>query len=112
MEMKNLDFNTREGRQAFYQSKEWRILRRFMLSKEPLCDHCLNKDRITPASEVHHKRDIQYAPQLRLDVNNLTTLCKECHSKITASESSNSIKDMNLLNRKWVLDVNKMYKPK
>ena len=36
--------------------------------------------------EVHHIKPVDYYPELRLDIDNLESLCKVCHEKITAKE--------------------------
>ena len=105
MNKKDYDFSKREARQKFYHSKEWKILRNFMLSRQPLCDHCLKKDRITVATEVDHIRDIKDAPELRLSMNNLRTLCQSCHNTKSARDHSESELDLEILNRKWNINV-------
>ncbi|HEY5465546.1 MAG TPA: HNH endonuclease signature motif containing protein, partial [Clostridia bacterium] len=50
----------------------------------PLCEECKKAGRLTPAKEVHHvvplnKGGTHYN-------NNLISLCKSCHSAITARE--------------------------
>lgn len=56
-----------------------------MLSKYPLCAECLRYGRTEPATEVHHivarrngGRDVE---------ENLMSLCKSCHSRITMNET-------------------------
>lgn len=60
----------------------WRKVRRLKLYQDPCCEDCL--PRITPAVDVHHVRKISDAPQLRLVMGNLMSLCKACHSVRTA----------------------------
>ncbi|HAR0336044.1 TPA: HNH endonuclease, partial [Enterococcus faecium] len=31
--------------------------------------------------EVDHIKELEYHPDLALDINNLRTLCKDCHNK-------------------------------
>ena len=106
--MKNYNLNEREGRQAFYRSPEWRCLRDYILSKKPLCDYCLKRDRITPAECVDHKIDIKIRPDLRLDMNNLQTLCHNCHSKKTAQDQSGSEKSFEPVNKKFEIKPKKL----
>jgi len=77
------DWSKRKTRQRFYRSSEWQILRKWILSRHPLCEKCIDNDRITPATELHHKIDIKDDPSKRLDTNNLQPLCKKCHDDIT-----------------------------
>jgi 5-methylcytosine-specific restriction enzyme A len=57
------------------------------LAAEPLCRECMKALRITEATEVHHVLTIRDQPALRLSLDNLMSLCRRCHSTITASES-------------------------
>ena len=80
----------RKMRQKAYQDKNWRKLRDTYLKQNPLCEECLNKGKVTPAEDVHHKRspfrggEINY--NLLLDYNNLESVCKDCHGKIHAAQ--------------------------
>lgn len=75
-------------KQTFYNSKQWKALRLYHLDREPLCKHCLDKGIINARElEVHHIISIDDDWSLRLDDNNLITLCKQCHSIITAKEN-------------------------
>lgn len=109
--MIDLDFSKRKARQAFYNSPEWKILRDYIISSNPLCDRCLDKLRITPATEVHHRVDIKDNPSLRLDMNNLQALCKPCHDIITAENRTNHDKYLKPLNTKHKLEVTELKKP-
>lgn len=59
---------------------DWQQLRARVLAEQPLCEAC--DDRVTPATEVHHKRAIRDAPHLRIDRANLMSVCRECHEKL------------------------------
>lgn len=65
----------------------WRRLRKMKLAAQPLCAQCSEAGTITPAEEVHHEKPIRERPDLRLVLSNLVSLCKSCHSKITAQEN-------------------------
>jgi 5-methylcytosine-specific restriction protein A len=60
----------------------WRRLRRLVLAEEPLCRHCREQGRITPAVHVHHVKPIRTSPTLRLVRSNLVPLCAPCHNRI------------------------------
>ena len=62
-----------------YDSK-WRKVRAEKLKRDPLCFDCTLAGRVTPANEVHHIVKVKDAPKLRLDMRNLMSLCKPCHS--------------------------------
>lgn len=58
----------------------WRRLSERKRAIDPLCERCLNHGRTTPATEVHHIRSIATAPHLRLDPDNLMSVCSACHA--------------------------------
>ena len=66
-------------------SKRWLYLRRDILNRHPLCKVCESRDRITPASEIHHRIPVEtgntFAEKASLcfDVTNLVPICRNCH---------------------------------
>lgn len=65
----------------------WRKLRLVALKRDLyLCQECLKQNRPTPATEVDHKIPINVDPDLRLDLDNLQSLCSECHKRKTILE--------------------------
>lgn len=63
----------------------WPRIRAQQLAAHPLCALCQGEGRATPADEVHH-----IVPLAQGGTNaqeNLMSLCKPCHSRITATES-------------------------
>ena len=72
--------------EAFYTSRAWRKCRAsFLVEKSGLCEVCLDKGLITPATEVHHKVRITPEnlndPRVTLSHDNLMALCDECHAE-------------------------------
>lgn len=66
--------------QGFYKTQAWRRLRRIALQRDHyLCQKCLDKKRIKKATEVHHIKPIKDNPEKALDLENLQSLCKDCH---------------------------------
>lgn len=63
--------------------KQWSKVRALKLSTDPLCEDCLKENRTTAASEVHHIEKISVQPGLRLDMDNLMSLCTMHHSRRT-----------------------------
>ena len=60
-----------------YSSKKWQELRKYILSRHPLCffdNH--------PATELHHIEPVKEHPEKFFEVNNLMPLCDECHEKV------------------------------
>ena len=55
-----------------------------------LCQSCLHASpsRVTPAQDVDHILSIATAPDLRLDLSNLQSLCRDCHAKKTATDNA------------------------
>jgi 5-methylcytosine-specific restriction enzyme A len=66
-------YNTKDD---FYNSLEWGICRILVLKRDNYeCKLCHN----VPAKYVHHINDPFYYPEICLDLENLLTLCKDCH---------------------------------
>lgn len=69
---------------SFYFSTDWQKLRLFKLSNNPLCEECEKHNRITPARAVDHIIPLAVDWSLRLDYDNLQSLCDytspfDCH---------------------------------
>ena len=63
----------------------WRKLRKYKLRANPICESpdCLDGTRrVTAATVVHHIKDIDTHPELRLVLDNLMSVAFECHEKI------------------------------
>lgn len=75
----------RELRQKAYNTTEWRKLRESYLKQHPVCEECLNKGKVTPAEDIHHRitpfKNGECNKALFLDYNNLQALCKRCHAE-------------------------------
>ena len=64
---------------------QWRKLRKYKLKISPLCEcpDCLNGlIRVRAATVVHHIKDIETNPELRLVMGNLMSVTSECHERI------------------------------
>lgn len=64
--------------------RAWKRIRDRHIATHPLCEMCKRQGRITPAEEVHHIKPLSQGGTH--DDSNLMSLCKECHSRITARE--------------------------
>ena len=62
--------------------RAWKRIRDRYIKAHPLCEECKKADRLTPAEEVHHILPLSHGGTN--DVSNLMSLCKSCHSRITA----------------------------
>jgi 5-methylcytosine-specific restriction protein A len=58
----------------------WQRLRRMHLNANPWCVFCLEKGLVVEGEHVDHKLTIRERPDLRLDPENLQTLCAPCHN--------------------------------
>lgn len=96
--MRQLNLKTREGRQAFYQSREWRNTREYKLNMNPVCEECFKTGKLVPATEVHHLIDIEELPTMEnaLNIDGLESLCKHCHSTITIKKPKKIWKPFNI----------------
>ena len=64
---------------AFYNSKEWRALRSYKISRDYMCEECEGDPK--PAVDVHHVVPIREDWDRRLDITNLHSVCAACHAK-------------------------------
>ena len=92
---KPINYN-REKRQKIYQSVRWKKLRQVKLMANPLCEICLQRNKIVPAVDVHHINSfINYSGKqmkyMAYDFNNLLSLCKECHSWLHRNGTTHNI---------------------
>lgn len=80
----------RKLRQDAYNQTAWKKLREVYLKMHPLCEECLLKNKVTPATSVHHKVSPfskgQVNQYLFLDYENLESVCHDCHGMLHAKE--------------------------
>lgn len=74
------DERQRNAEKARVYDADWKRLRMVMLARFPVCS-CGKK-----ATDVDHIQSWRSRPDLRLDPENLRTLCHSCHSKRTARD--------------------------
>lgn len=76
-------FETKEQRDAFYKSQAWVKKRQEILERDHWeCQRCARNGLLTSREEklvVHHILELKDYPELRLDDDNLETLCFNCH---------------------------------
>lgn len=79
---------SRMSAQTYYNTKQWKSLRKAYFQEHPLCEMCEREGKITPTEEIHHIKPISSGSDelarkdLAFDYNNLMALCAECHRKI------------------------------
>ena len=66
----------------FYDSKEWKRLRKLKLATNPLCEVCEREGRTTIATIVHHKEEIRKGGDYLPTLEELESVCLPCHSGI------------------------------
>lgn len=67
----------------FYNSTAWKKLRDSYRSKYPLCRMCEDRSVTRLAEYVDHKVPILIDDDLKLEWDNLQSLCAKCHAKKT-----------------------------
>lgn len=65
---------------------EWRKIRERYITKHPLCEECKKNGRLQPTEEVHHILPLSKGGTH--DDSNLMSLCKSCHSRLSALEGN------------------------
>lgn len=69
----------------FYHSRAWKQARQKALARDHyLCQICLQRGEITPATTVHHIKPIRAdgSTANKLNPNNLITVCAACHNAL------------------------------
>ncbi|MEE3951650.1 HNH endonuclease [Peribacillus frigoritolerans] len=90
-----VEYKTGEQKRKFYKSGAWDKLRLRALERDNHeCQQCKREGRVQGDSvkvegerkgvelNVHHKYEIEQYPKLALVLDNLETLCLNCHNKI------------------------------
>lgn len=72
--------------EKFYTSRAWRRCREgFLQSRGGLCENCMKRGLVEPATQIHHKIPISIDnlgdPSITLNYDNLMALCDRCHSE-------------------------------
>lgn len=62
-----------------YKTRRWRAAREVQLSKQPLCDECLELDQTTAATVVNHRIPHKGDLTLFWDPTNHQSVCKPHH---------------------------------
>lgn len=78
-----IDVSSREARNNFYHSSDWQRVRRQVLQRDHKeCIWCKNEGKVVRTNlEVDHIKELEFYPELALNLNNLRTLCKDCHNR-------------------------------
>lgn len=66
----------------FYKNDEWKRVKTLALIRDKgLCQWCLKEGKIKLADVVHHIVEVKKDWNKRLDMDNLVSLCHECHNR-------------------------------
>lgn len=111
------NMNDKEAK-TFYNSKEWKSKRLQILERDHYeCQECRERLRLAAvegkrlygkdakirrATEVHHKRELKDYPELRLDDDNLISLCVRCHNDKHGRRTKTLVKRKKVISEeKW-----------
>jgi len=90
--MSRLAARSRKKVDPFYLTKEWEKVRHQALIRDNYtCGKCgvkcLGKKRGKPSPNVDHIQPRKEHPARAMELSNLRTLCRSCHSKITMADN-------------------------
>ena len=71
----------------FYHTTAWRKLREYKRSLNPICELCEKDNKVVSMEVVDHIKPISEGGQ-PLHLDNLQSLCDQCHRKKTAIETN------------------------
>jgi 5-methylcytosine-specific restriction protein A len=91
---KQRSYSSEERRESnsFYATAQWKRHRKVELSKQPLCQACLIKGMVTPATEVDHVFPWRQIGERAFYHNVFQCLCHDHHSLKTQLEKHGIIK--------------------
>ncbi len=64
---------------AWYRTKAWAQARADQLAAQPLCEPCLKRKLIVPATVVNHREPHRGDWSLFINPSNHQSVCKPCH---------------------------------
>jgi 5-methylcytosine-specific restriction protein A len=91
------EYKTVEQKTKFYTSYAWKKLRQQVIERDNYeCQECkrqgkvfINTHEMNKSGKrkkisliVHHLKELEEHPELALDIDNLETVCVNCHNKI------------------------------
>lgn len=83
--------HTNLGKEDAYNNPAWKTIRRIQLSKQPLCQSCLNRGTVSSAKHVDHVFPWRQIGEHAFLNNVFQSLCHECHSYKTGKERNGVI---------------------
>jgi len=76
-----------------YYGRRWKRLRQMFIRYNPLCVNCKDNNIIMEGQVVDHIKPVSEDKDGFYVWKNLQTLCRTCHSKKTAKEVNNRIRE-------------------
>lgn len=78
-----IDTTNKQTMHPFYTSKEWLAIRKLAIERDHSeCVWCKEEGRLTTHDlEVDHIKEVEFYPELALELDNLRTLCHACHNR-------------------------------
>lgn len=74
-------YKTKEQKDKFYKSSAWIKLRNKAIKRDNYeCQLCKLEGKVVKGQNVHHIKEIEFYPEFALDIDNLQTLCINCHN--------------------------------
>lgn len=95
-----------QRKERFYNSPDWKRLRKSFIQYHPICESCLQDNKVKETEEVHHiiKWDDQQTEVLKYalftDEDNLLNLCSHCHNSFHYHFKDLSVNQQNFFMRK------------
>lgn len=76
------EYKTKEQKKKFYNSAAWKKLRLVALKRDNYeCQECKREGLFKKGQNVHHIKEIYHHPEAALELDNLETVCIDCHNK-------------------------------
>ena len=79
--------DTRPSASARGYDRRWQKIRKYILSRNPLCRECERLGLVSIATDVHHIKPLRDGGTH--EDYNLMPLCHSCHSTVTGREKLN-----------------------
>lgn len=79
---------SRVERHKYYANPIYKKNRLLYLAENPLCERCLENEKVEPATQVHHLtsfltgKDESEKLALLLDTTNFLAICERCHGEL------------------------------
>lgn len=79
-----------DERDMFYNSWTWRTKRIEIVTRDNReCQVCKSEGRVTLTNLIaHHIKPLEFYPELKLEDDNLVTVCHACHNSIHYSNDT------------------------